>query len=408
MEEKSIRPLEGIIVLDFTQFASGPICTLTLAQLGANVIKVERPKTGEAGRFGTKNGEDMLFTTLHANKKSITADLKNPKGKELLFRLMEKADVVVENFSPGSFAKNGFTWEKMHEVNPRLIYASIKGYADNSPWSEFAAFDGTVQATGTVAAQTGELGGKPVVSGIALADDPSGHYCATGIIAALYQRTLTGKGQKVRINMQEVCISGTRMAFASQTENVVRGYGLPFVPPTAPNGVYKCKPEGEVDDGNNYLYLYVNMRAPGPKNEGWIGFCNVIGKPEWINDPGMVTGQQRADRVEEIDAALNDYLKEHTKTEAMRAFGSVGVPCGAVMTVQDVIHDQRMLDNGFLQVMHHQDFGDIIQVGCAYHLDDNDYHIEPSPKLGQNNDLYTTLFGLTEEEYAEYQACGAI
>jgi formyl-CoA transferase len=400
--------LEGINVLDFTQFASGPICTLTLAHFGANVIKVERPKFGEAGRAGTKNGEDMLWTTLHANKKSITADMKNPKGKELLFRMIEKCDVVVENFAPGTFERLGFGWEVLQKVNPRIILCQIKGYADDSKLAGFPAFDGPVQATGTIAAQTGNLGGPPTISGIAFADDPSGHYAATGIIAALFQRVTTGRGQRVRINMQEVAISGSRMAFASQDKNLIRGQGLPFVPPSAPNDVFPTKPSGDTSD-NDYIYLYVNMRTPGPKNAGWIGLCTSIGKPEWIEDPGFESGTQRWDRREEINEAIKAWTLQHDKMEAMEILGKANVPCGAVLTVQDVIHDETMLKSGFLQVMHHSEFGDIVEVGSAYHLDDTKFVIQPSPKLGQNNDeIYKDFLGLTDAEYEDYKSCGAI
>jgi formyl-CoA transferase len=401
--------LEGVNVLDFTQFASGPICTLTLAHLGANIIKVERPIYGEAGRAGTKNGEDMLWTTLHANKKSITADMKNPKGKELLFRMIKKCDVVVENMAPGTFERLGFGWDILKEVNPRIIFCQIKGYADNSPWAGMPAFDGPVQATGGIAAQTGQLGGPPTISGIALADDPSGHYAATGILAALYQRTVTGRGQQVRINMQEVAISGSRMSFASQDANLIRGQGLPFVPPSAPNDVFPTKPRENDPSNNDYIYLYVNMRTPGPKNAGWIGLCNSIGKPEWINDPNFESGAQRWERREEIRKAIIAWTLQHDKEVAMRILGGAGVPCGAVLSIQDIMHDQSMLDSGFLQVMHHSEFGDIIQVGSAYHLSDTKFEIQPSPKLGQHNDeIYKGFLGLSNEEYEAYKACGAI
>ena len=266
----------------------------------------------------------MLWTTLHANKKSITADMKNPKGKELLFRMIKKCDVVVENMAPGTFERLGFGWDILKEVNPRIIFCQIKGYADNSPWAGMPAFDGPVQATGGIAAQTGQLGGPPTISGIALADDPSGHYAATGILAALYQRTVTGRGQKVRINMQEVAISGSRMSFASQDANLIRGQGLPFVPPSA-NDVFPTKPRENDPSNNDYIYLYVNMRTPGPKNAGWIDSATASASPNGSMIPTLRAAPS-AGSAEEIRKAIIAWTLQHDKEEAMRILGGAGVP----------------------------------------------------------------------------------
>ncbi|HEX9077251.1 MAG TPA: CoA transferase, partial [Anaerolineae bacterium] len=258
--------LDGITVLDLTQFESGTVCTETLAWLGANVIKVERPGTGEQGRGSSVDqpgADSYLFILVNANKKSVTIDIKHPEGKKLLERLVEKSDIFVENFSPGTIERMGLDYDSVRAINPRIIYAQIKGFGAGSPYANFPAFDPVGQAMGGVVSITGERDKPPLRAGPNLADSGTGFHCVIGILAALYQRTWTGEGQRVEVAMQDAMINFIRPAFGRQlvtgkaTERV--GNDQPMAP-VAPNGIYPCKPGGP----NDYVFIYTS-RWPGSK-----------------------------------------------------------------------------------------------------------------------------------------------
>ncbi len=390
--------LDGVIVLDLTQFESGTVCTETLAWLGATVIKVERPGTGEQGRGSSVDqpgADSYLFILVNANKKSITIDIKHLEGKKLLWRLIENADIFVENFSPGTIERIGFDYESVRAVNPRIIYAQIKGFGSDSPYADFPAFDPVGQAMGGVLSITGERDKPPLRAGPNLADSGTGFHCAIGILAALYQRTITGKGQRVEIAMQDAMINFIRPAFGRQlvtgqaTERVGNDQPMAQV---APNGIFPCKPGGP----NDYVFIYTS-RWPGSKQ--WEQLLDVIGCPEMKSDPRFVTPESRYEHQEEMNPFISAWTSQRTKIEAMEELGHAGVPAGAILTTAELAADPYLRQRGMFVTMQHPVRGSIVMPGFPIKLSGSSVPIEPAPLLGQHNvEVFCGILGLSEEE----------
>lgn len=390
--------LDGVTVLDLTQFESGTVCTETLAWLGATVIKVERPGTGEQGRGSSVDqpgADSYLFILVNANKKSITIDIKHLEGKKLLWRLIENADIFVENFSPGTIERIGFDYESVRAVNPRIIYAQIKGFGSDSPYADFPAFDPVGQAMGGVLSITGERDKPPLRAGPNLADSGTGFHCAIGILAALYQRTITGKGQRVEIAMQDAMINFIRPAFGRQlvtgqaTERVGNDQPMAQV---APNGIFPCKPGGP----NDYVFIYTS-RWPGSKQ--WEQLLDVIGCPEMKSDPRFVTPESRYEHQEEMNPFISAWTSQRTKIEAMEELGHAGVPAGAILTTAELAADPYLRQRGMFVTMQHPVRGSIVMPGFPIKLSGSSVPIEPAPLLGQHNvEVFCGILGLSEEE----------
>lgn len=400
--------LNGVTVIDLTQFESGTVCTETLAWLGANVIKIERPGTGEQGRGSSVDqpgADSYLFILVNANKKSITIDIKHPEGKKLLRRLIEKADVFIENFSPGTIERLGFDYERVRAINPRIVYAQIKGFGSDSPYANFPAFDPVGQAMGGVVSITGERDRPPPRAGPNLADSGTGFHCVIGILAALYQRVLTGEGQRVEVAMQDAMINFIRPAFGRQlvtgqaTERV--GNDQPMAP-VAPNGIYPCKPGGP----NDYVFIYTS-RWPGSKQ--WEQLLEVIGHPEMKNAPRFATPESRYEHREEMNPFISAWTSQRTKFEAMEELGRAGVPAGAVLTTAELAEDAYLRQRGMFVTMQHPVRGPIVMPGFPIKLSASSVPIEAAPLLGQNNEeVYMGMLGLPADELARLRRVGAI
>lgn len=390
--------LDGITVLDLTQFESGTVCTETLAWLGANVIKVERPGTGEQGRGSSVDqpgADSYLFILVNANKKSVTIDIKHPEGKKLLERLVEKSDIFVENFSPGTIERMGLDYDSVRAINPRIIYAQIKGFGAGSPYANFPAFDPVGQAMGGVVSITGERDKPPLRAGPNLADSGTGFHCVIGILAALYQRTWTGEGQRVEVAMQDAMINFIRPAFGRQlvtgkaTERV--GNDQPMAP-VAPNGIYPCKPGGP----NDYVFIYTS-RWPGSKQ--WEQLLDVIGCPEMKADPRFRTPESRYEHRDEMNPFIIAWTSQRTKFEAMEELGREGVPAGAILTTAELAEDAYLRKRGMFVTMQHPVRGSIVMPGFPIKLSASSVPVEPAPLLGQNNEeIYGGLLGIAPEE----------
>lgn len=400
--------LEGVIVLDLTQFESGTVCTETLAWLGANVIKIERPGTGEQGRGSSvdKAGTDSyLFILVNANKKSITLDMKQPEGKALLRRLIERADVFVENFSPGTIEKMGFDYPSVRAINPRIIYAQIKGFGSDSPYANFPAFDPVGQSMGGVVSITGERDRPPLRAGPNLADSGTGFHCVIGILAALYQRTMTGEGQRVEVAMQDAMINFIRPAFGRQlvtgkaTERV--GNDQPMAP-VAPNGIYPCKPGG----ANDYVFIYTS-RWPGSTQ--WEQLLDVIGRPDLKTDPRFKSPESRYEHRHAMNPAIEAWTCQRSKFEAMEELGRAGVPAGAVLTTAELMSDSYLRRRGMFVTIQHPVRGPIDMPGFPIRLSASSVTIEPAPLLGQHNgEVYGGWLGLSGEELEHLRQVKAI
>lgn len=396
MERKA---LDGVRVLDLTQFLAGPVCTSTLGMLGAEVIKIERPKIGEQGRNDNRpyqQGDMSLkWAILQCNKNSCTLNLKSPEGQEILRELIKVSDVIIENFAPGTIERLGFSWEEIHKLNPRIIFAQIKGYNDKSAFAKYPAMDGPVQATGGVAAQTGMKDGAPIIGNIALADGPSGMYCVMAILAALYQRSNTGEGQHVRVNMQEVLMDYARSTFFKQDAPLPRGGAMVMSGEQAPRGMFRCKPayEGDLD---NWVFLMVR---DAPEQRNWKKFCDIIGHPEYFDDPRFLNGPLRLKNVAEVNRITEEWTSQHDKKEVMKLLCEAMLPAGAVMGVPDFLKSEDLYETGFLQKMDQPHLGEVVIPSSALHMSDSPVQVTPAPDLGNITDkVYSELLGMSADE----------
>lgn len=401
----NLTALDGVKVLDLTQFEAGPVCTGTLAWLGAEVLKVERPVFGEGARssVGDAPGSDSWsFLLLNSNKKSATVDMKKPAGMDVMHRLVEWADVVVENYGPGVIERLGLGYDAVSAINPRIVYAQIKGFGSGSPWSNFPAFDPVGQAAGGSTAMTGTADGPPLKPGASIADSGAGLHAAIGILAALYQRNTTGTGQRIEVAMQDAVMNFTRTAWQSYN-----GTGIPadraesdFL--NAPKGAYPCHPQGP----NDYVQVFTS-RWPGSKH--WDILLDVIGRPDLRSDARFETPAARFAHRDEVDALVTAWTTTRTKFEAMDELGKAGVPAAAVMDTKDLAEDDFLRSREMVVELDHPLRGKTVIPGFPVKMSDSYVKVELAPSLGRDN-LYALrdIVGLSEEEIAALQRDGVV
>ena len=387
--------LNGIKVIDLTQFEAGPSCTEALAWMGAEVVKVEEPKRGEPGRwsFSDKPGVDAnYFLYFNLNKRSITCNLKSPQGKDLLAKLIETADVVIENMAPGTFARLGFDYERLRTINPRVIFAQIKGFAPESPHADYLSFDMIAQATGGTMGVNGEPGRPPVRPGSTIGDTGTGMLCAMGILGALFQRTTTGRGQHIQIAMRDAMLNYCRTAMSKQ---VPLNEALPRagneIVGSAPGGLFACKPGGPDD----YCFIF----ASRANEEHWRRLARIIGQEDMINDPTLQTPGDRYEARDRVNGAITKWTMLHTKEEVMAAIAGAGVPCGAVFNTLELMHDPDLHARGVMTKIDHPQRGEVNVAGWPLRMSDSHVPVEPSPLLGaDNNNVYGGWLGFSAEE----------
>lgn len=391
-----IGPLTGVKVIDLTQFESGTVCTETLAWMGAEVWKVERPITGELGRSSVvKPGIDTYgFAILNMNKKSITCNLKSPEGVQLIYRLLTKADVIVENMGPGSIERLGLGYEKCKEINEKIIFASIKGFSKTSPYADYPAFDPIATHTGGFVSLTGTQE-MPIKAGVSVADSGTGIACAMSISAALYQRAVQGIGQRIDIAMQDfiigLCRSSWEPYYSSGEPPRRVGNGMPLED-VAPAGTYPCKPFGL----NDYVHIYCS-RAPGSRN--FEDLCRIIGRPDLLADDRFATPQSRFVYKDILDDILTQWTRQRTKIEAMDILAKADIPAGAVLDIGDITNDPHYMDEGMIVEVDHRQLGKLKVPGFAPRMSENNIEYAPSPALGSSNkEIYHDILGLTNEE----------
>src|SRR5258707_13993825 len=362
--EDMSKALKGVRILDFTHVQSGPTCTQLLAWFGADVIKVERPGVGDITRGQLQdipNVDSLYFTMLNHNKRSITLDTKNPKGREVLTALIKKCDVLVENFGPGVLDRMGFPWEKIQSINPKMIVASIKGFGPGR-YEDCKVYENVAQCAGGSASTTGFDDGPPLVTGSQIGDSGTGLHLALGIVAALYQRNTTGRGQKVLAAMQDGVLNLCRVKLRDQQRldrtHVMKEY--PQYPagkfgkavPRAgnasgggqPGTIVKCK--GWETDPNAYLYFIA--QAPV-----WKAICQVIGKESWITDPDFATPNARLPRLKEVFATVEAWTSTKTKFEAMALLNEHDVPCGPILSMEELAHEPSLRKTGSIVQVDH-------------------------------------------------------
>jgi formyl-CoA transferase len=376
--------LGGIRVLDLTQFEAGPSCTEALAWLGAEVVKVENPQGGEAGRFSLRGssgqGQDSwYFLLFNANKKSVTVNLKSERGLALVKDMAKHADVFVENFAPGAIERLGLGYDVVRTVNPGIVYAQVKGFGTGGPFEHNLAFDMIAQATGGVMSITGERDGPPLKPGVTLGDTGTGMLLAISILAALYRRKGTGEGERIEIAMQDAMLQYIRVALSTQATYGVaaRRNGAKVLSGFAvPSGIYPCKPNGP----NDYVYVYTSRTNPAH----WRRLLEVIGRKDLIGDPRFETGVARQEREPEVDEMIGAWAKQHDKREAMRLLGDAGVPAGAIFDTLELTNEADFERRGIMQTMDHPTVGPFKMPGWPVRFSGRTPKVEPAPLLGQH------------------------
>jgi formyl-CoA transferase len=414
--EKSLNmelPLAGIKVIDFTGVQAGPSCTQMLAWFGADVVKVERLDVGDVTRRQLRDIPDLdalYFTQLNSNKQSLEVDTKTPEGKAILEQLIRQADVLVENFRPGALDRMGFTWERIQELNPRIIFGSIKGFGEGSPYEDLSVYDNVAQCAGGAASTTGFWDGPPTISGAALGDSNTGMHLLIGILAALVGREKTGKGQKVTMSMQDAVLNLCRVKLRDQERLEHVGYLEEY--PQYPNGkfgdavprggnaggggqpgwVLKCK--GWETDPNAYIYFTI-------QEQNWARTCEAIGKPEWAKDPAYATARARQPKIFDIFAEIEKWLADKTKFEAVDILRKFQVPCGPVLSMKDLAHDPFLRKSGSIVEVQHETRGTYLTVGCPMKFSGFTPNITGSPLLGEHTDEVLRGLGYSAEQIAE-------
>lgn len=389
--------LQGVRVIDLTQFESGTSCTETLAWLGADVIKVEKPGEGEQGRNAsadTPGLDSWYFLLLNANKRSVTLNLRRSEGKALLEGLLDHADVMVENFGPGAIERLGLGYDDLREHYPRLIYTQIKGFSPEGPYGKYLAFDPIAQAAGGALSLTGESEGYPLKPGPTIADTGTGLHAAIGILAALHQRQRTGNGQRVEVAMQDVVTNFSRIAFSRQLmtgQPAERLGNKGQLGVSAPSGIYPCKPDGT----NDFVFIYTTRAG----NHHWDRLLDVLERPDLKNDPRFADPASRASHNEEVDALISDWTRGLTKEDAMQVLGDAGVPCSAVFDTLELTEDPHLNERGTIVELDHPMRGKFKIPGWPVHMERSVVPVQSPPLLGEHNeDVYRDLLGLSRND----------
>src|SRR2546421_10132617 len=379
---QDLQFLAGTRVVDFTQFEAGPSCTEALAWLGAEVVKIENPKTGDPARRvlpGKAPDDPWYFHMFNANKKSLAIDLKSPRGVHLVKEMLKKADVTVENMAPGTIERLGLGYDEVKKLNPRIIYCSIQGFGAGSKFEKGLAFDMIAQAAGGMISVTGEPDRPPVKPGPSIGDTGTGMLMAITILGSLIERQRTGQGRRLQVAMQDAMLHYMRTCFATQARTrkaAPRRGGKSLGGNNSPSGLYQCKPLGS----NDWVYITTSRGNP----EHWGRLMRLIGREELIDDPRYATGAARVEREAEVDAIITEWTRKHTKEEAMTLISGVGRPAGAVFDTMELHNDPSFEKRGIMQVMDHPN-GGVKMPGGPVRGDRKPPRVTASPLLGQHN-----------------------
>ncbi|MFI2259642.1 formyl-CoA transferase [Streptomyces tubercidicus] len=410
------QALTGIRVLDMTHVQSGPSATQLLAWLGADVIKLENV-TGDITRKQLRDLPDvdsLYFTMLNCNKRSITLNTKSERGKEILTELIRRSDVLVENFGPGAVDRMGFTWEHIQEINPRLVYASIKGFGEG-PYTKFKAYEVVAQAMGGSMSTTGFEDGPPLATGAQIGDSGTGVHCVAGILAALYQRTHTGRGQRVNVAMQHAVLNLCRVKLRDQQrlehgplaeyphpENTAEADEVPRSGNASgggqPGWAVKCAPGGP----NDYVYVIVQP-------VGWEPLTRLIGRPELAEDPEWAAPEARLPKLAKMFQLIEEWSSTLPKWEVLEQLTAHNIPCGPILSTKEIVEDASLAANEMIVEVDHPERGSFTTVGSPLKLSDSPVRVERSPLLGEHNEeVYVGELGLGDEEVRLLKTNGVI
>jgi formyl-CoA transferase len=392
--------LDGMRVLDFTQYEAGPSCCQYLAWLGADVVKVEPPR-GEPGRkTGAAGGVAQYWENYNANKRSVVVDVSSEQGRDLLRRLVTGYDVFVENQGPRVMEKLGLDPISLAAAHPSLIYARIKGYGLSGPYAEYRSFDMLAQAAAGLFSLTGEADGPPMRPGGTFGDTATGAHTAMAIIAAYVQKQRTGEGQVIEMSMHEV------MTMFIRTTGI-RGWDLDGEPAPrignrlggAPTDMYACAPFGP----NDYVFVMVGTVRM------WEAMCKVLDRLDLLEDPRFATGSGRAEHEELLHEIVATWCASKTKHEAMTLLAEAGIAASAVMDTQDVFHDPHLQARGFVQEVAHPTHGTVLLLDKPFRLEKSDVPLQAAPVLGADTDsVLTAELGLAADDLAALRDAGVI
>ncbi len=393
--------LEGMKVLDMTQYEAGTSCTQALAWLGADVVKVERPGTGDPGR-GLDMGfweDSEYFVNWNSNKRSVTIALEKPEGRELLLKMLPLYDVFVENYGPGVIEKLDLDYEVMKAVHPGIIYGRIKGFGTSGPYSGYKSFDTVAQAASGAMSITGESDGPPMRPGPTIGDVGTGMQLALAITAAYVQKQRTGVGQLIELSMQEAMTYFMRTTIAMGSKWGTRaaerrGNGIN---PIA--NLYPCKPFGR----NDYVFIMaITTRM-------WEALCETIDRKDLLDDPRFKDHKLRRENSDALVHEIKLWTGERTKHEAMKTLSEAGVPSSAVFDTKDLFNDPHLIERGFIHKVQHEEIGDITLLGWPARMSESHVDIVASPTLGRHTDeVLASDHGFSPEEIEALREAGAI
>jgi formyl-CoA transferase len=408
------KALSGVRILDMSHVQAGPSCTQILAWLGADVIKVEMPGRGDITRGQLRDlpeVDSLYFTLLNCNKRSITINMKSEAGKEVFIRLLKESDMLVENFGPGVLDRQGFPWEVVHKHNPRVIYASIKGFGAG-PYEDLKAYETVAQAMGGSMSTTGFEDGPPTSTGAQIGDSGTGMHMVAALLAALYQRTRTGLGQRVEVAMQDSVLNLIRVKMRDQQrlahgplpEYPNKKFGT-FVPRSGnasgggqPGHGCRCAPGGP----NDYTYVIIQPQV-------WEPLAKLIGRPELVTHADFATPEARLKRLDEVWKTVEAWTSKHTKFEVMEMLNKIDVPCGPIMSTQDLIEDKSLAARDMIVTVPHKTRGSFKTVGCPLRLSDSPVEYGTSPLLGEHTEeVLTTLLKYSKDDVKKMKSQGAI
>jgi formyl-CoA transferase len=403
------KALEGVRVLDMTHVQSGPTCTQILAWFGADVIKIEKPGEGDPTRMQLRDvsGVDSLyFTMLNGNKRSLTLNPKTESGTKIFTKLIEKCDVMVENFAPGAIDRMGFPWERIQEINPRMIYASVKGFGPG-PYQDCKVYENVAQCTGGAASTTGEINGFPMVTGAQIGDSGTGIHLVAGILAALFQREKTGRGQRVTCAMQEAVLNLCRVKLRDQ-QRLAHGPLKEY--PQYPNGkfgdavpragnasggghpgwIVRCK--GWETDPDAYIYVITQAQA-------FPTLAKVIGHEDWLTDPAFNTPESRLPRLDHVFNEIEKWTMTMTKMEVMDTLNPLNVPCGPILSMKEIAEEPALRNTGTVVEVDHPERGKYLTVGNPIKLSDSPSDVRRSPLLGEHSEeILRSVLGMNDDE----------
>ncbi len=395
-----MNPLQNIKILDLSRVLAGPYCTMILSDLGAEVIKVEIPETGDDSRcFGPfKNGQSLYFLSINREKKSISLNLKSERGKEILKDLVKQVDVVIENYRPGTMEKLGLGYDTLKEVNPAIIYAASSGYGHSGPSSSKASYDILAQAMGGIMSITGWPDSPPTRVGMSLGDITASLYTAIGILAALHQRTITGLGQKVDIAMLDCQVSILENAITRyQVENKSPEPLGNRHPTITPFQAYKAS--------DSYFVI-----AAG-NDSLWVKLCEVLGRPDLAENNSFITNKLRTQNISELNAELDKTIITKTAEEWIEAIDKAGIPCGPINTIDKIMKDKQVLSRNMIVEVEDAKAGTIKIAGNPVKMSSIEEKPDrrPAPEIGENNfEIYSGLLGLSGEEIDQLKLNGVI